>query len=163
MDNHLSSKCQECFEYVSKTSWKQVNKNSLTWWYVLKKSWRHLCKTSWRCLKDAFVRPLEDVLKMSWRRLSKTFWGCLKDILARLEEVLKTSWKRLEDVLKMYNQDECWIYSRHLEDVFWRRRTKANMFVLMKTPEDFFWRKQKKTKDTFIKTHVCWVKTIMSK
>ena len=130
---------------------------------MLKKSWRHLCKTSWRCLEDAFVRPLEDVLKMSWRRLSKTFWGCLKDILTRLEEVLKTCWKRLEDVLKTYNQDEYWIVQDILktssEDV-WLRRICSSWWRRLKTSSE---ERQKKTKDAFIKTHVCWVKTIMSK
>ena len=66
-----------------KTSWKYVNKNSITWWYVLKTSWRHLCKTSWRSLEDV-----------------------LKTFSKHLIDVLKMSSKRLEDVLKMYDQDE---------------------------------------------------------
>ena len=124
-------------------SQRRVNKNSLTWWYVLKTSWRYLCKTSlrhlqnvlqtffktsWRCLKDAFARRLENVSKTSW------------------QDVLKTSWRRLEKVLKTYGQDEhigldqdvlktssedvrlrrtysSW--SRRLEDVFRRQRRKT--------------------------------------
>ena len=122
------------------TSQRLVNKNSLTWWYVF--------KTSWRCLQDVFARRLEDVLKTSLRRLGKMSWR-------RLEEVLKTSWRRfskkswrhLENVLKTYGQDEyigldqdvfktssedVWLIriysssSRHLEDVFWRRRRKTS-------------------------------------
>ena len=76
-------------------------------------------------------RRLEDVLKMSWKRL---------------EDVLKTSWKRLEDDLKTYDQDE---YVRLDEDVFvfWRRMSKANILVLIKTS----WRRllKTKTKDVF--------------
>ena len=69
-------------------------------------SWRHLCKTPWRCL--------EDVFKRSWR--------CLED-------VLKTSWRRFEDVWP--RQIYC-LWSKRLEDVFWRRMSKINMFVLIK-------------------------------
>ena len=64
----------------------------------------------------------------------------------RLEDVLKTSWKRLEDDLKTYDQDE---YVRLDEDVFvfWRRMSKANILVLIKTS----WRRllKTKTKDVF--------------
>ena len=52
-------------------------------------------------------------------RLSKNLEG----ILAR----------RLEDVLKTYDQDE---YIDLDQDVFWRRRTKANIFVLMRTSSE---------------------------
>ena len=65
---------------VLNASQRPVNKNSLTWWYVL--------KTSWRCLEDVFARLLEDVLKTSWRRMNKT------NILV----LIKTSWRRLEDI-----------------------------------------------------------------
>ena len=107
---------------------------------VLKMSWRHLkdvFKTSWRCLEDA--------LKRSWRRFEeilKTFWR-------RLEDVLKTSWKCREDVLKTYGQDE---YIR-LEDVYWRRKTKAHTFVLINTS----WRRllRTKTKDVFKTSSRC--------
>ena len=61
-------------------SQRRVNKNSLTWWYVLKTSWRYLCKTSWR--------RLQNILKTSWR--------FLEDVFRR----------RLENVLKTYGQDE---------------------------------------------------------
>ena len=72
-------------------------------------------KTPWRYLEDAFARRLEDVFKTSWRRL---------------EEVLKTSWRRLEDV---WPRLIYWSRSRRLEEVFWRRMTKVNIFVLIKT------------------------------
>ena len=76
--------------------------------------WRRLenvSKTSCRCF--------ESVLKSSWKHLEDAF-------ARRLEDVLKTSW---QDVLKTYDQDEY----IGLEDVFWRRMTKANLFALMKT------------------------------
>ena len=63
LDNRLCNTSQKCCEYVLKRSWKHVNKNSLTWWYVLKASLRHLCIMSWRCLVKIFWKPLEDVLK----------------------------------------------------------------------------------------------------
>ena len=53
-------------------SQRRVNKNSSTWWYVLKTSWRYLCKTSWRRLEDVLKTFLQDVLKTSWRRIAKT-------------------------------------------------------------------------------------------
>ena len=52
-----------------------------------------------------------------------------------------------------------------LEDVFWRRKAKANIFVLIRTSwrrlQDAFWRRRRKTssrrlQDVFIKTNVCW-------
>ena len=122
------------FENVSKTSWKHVNKNRLSQWYVLNRSLRHLCKTSWR--------SFEDVLK----RLSKTSSRCLQDVLKnvfarRLEDVwpraIYWSWsRRLEDVLKTSSEDAWvrWIYSFwwwRLEDVFWRRRQKTSSSRLM--------------------------------
>ena len=69
--------------------------------HVLKTSWRHFSKTSWR--------RFEEVLKMSSRRFCKT------------------SWRRLEDVSprRIYSS-----WSRRLEDAFWRRMTKVNIFVL---------------------------------
>ena len=114
---------------VLKTSSKLVNKNSITWWYVLKASWRHLCKTSWRCLEDVLntsSKRLEDVLKMSWR----CFWR-------RLEKVLKTF---LQDVLKTF-----W---RHLGKTSWRR--------LLKTYE--YSEYIRLDQDVFIKTNVCWAR-----
>ena len=111
---------KECFRNVLNASQRRVNKNSLTSWYVLKRSWRYLCKTSWKCC--------EDVLKTFWRRFCKTSWRCL--------EVL---WPR-----RIY-----WSWPRPLEDVFWKRKAKANIFVLIKTswkrlPDDF-WRRRRKT------------------
>ena len=93
----------------------------------LRMSWKRLC------------RPFGDVFKTSWRRLGKTSWR-------RLENVLKTSWRRLEDV---WPRGIYWSWSRRLEDVFWRRMTKANIFVLIKMSwrrlEDVFWRRRWKT------------------
>ena len=104
---------------------------------VLKMSWRHLedvLKTSWRCLEDVLKTPskrLEDVLKISWRRL---------------ENVLKTSWRHLKDI---WPRQIYWSWPRRLEDVFWRRKAKANIFVLIKTSwrrlEDVFWKRRRKT------------------
>ena len=89
-------------------------------------------------------RPLEDVLKMFWRRFCKT------------------SWRRLEDVWpwRIY-----WSWSKRVEDVFWRRMAKTNIFVLMKASwkrlGDVFRRRRRKTsskrlQDAFIKTNVSW-------
>ena len=101
---------QKRFEYISTLFWKRVNKNSLTWWYVLETSWRDLCKTSWRRLEDAFETSwisLEDILKTSWRCLEDVFARCLEDVLKTFWRRLgKTSWKRVEDVLKTYDQDD---------------------------------------------------------
>ena len=102
-------------------------------------SWRcvqNVLKTSWRRLQHAFARRLQDVLKMSW--------GCFEDVFAR----------RLEDVLARHLEDVqprqiCCSWPRRLGDVFWRRMTKANIFVLIKTSwrclEDVFWRRRRKT------------------
>ena len=83
----------------------------------------NLLKMSSKCLEDVLAWRLEDVLKMFWRRLGKTSWRRLKD-------VLKTSWRRLEDIWprQLYRS-----WSRCLQDIFWRRMSKANIFVLMKT------------------------------
>ena len=100
-------------------SQRRVNKNSLTWWYVL--------KTSWRCLEDVF----QDVLKTFWRRLEDVLKTFLQDVLkASWQDVLKTFWKRLEDVFKMYSRDE---YIGLDQDVFWRRKAEVNIFILTKT------------------------------
>ena len=73
--------------------------------------------------------------------------------MIRLENVLKTLWKRLEDV-------------------FWWRKAKANIFVLIKTSwrhfQDVFWRRRRKTssrrlQDIFIKANVCWETTLPTK
>ena len=122
---------QKRFEYISKTSWKRVNKSSLTWWYVLKTSWRRredVLKTFWR--------RLQDVLKTSWRRFEnvlRTSWRCLED-------VLKTSW---QDVLKTYDEDVFKMYWRRLL----KTMSKGNICVLMKTS----WRRllKRNTKDVF--------------
>ena len=62
-------------------SQRRVNKNSLTWWYVLKTSWRYLCKTSWKCLEER-------------RRKTNIF------LKTKTKDVFKTSSIRL-------HQDEC--------------------------------------------------------
>ena len=94
------------------TSRSLVNKNSLTWWYLLKASWRHLYKTSWRCLEDVFARCLEDVLKTYDQG----------KYIGLDQDVFKTSPRRL---LKIYDQGE---YIGLDQDVFktsWRRLLKA--------------------------------------
>ena len=101
---------------------------------VLKMSWRRLqnvLKTSWKCLEDVF----QDALKTFWRRLEDDLARRLADVLKMLlQDVLKTSWKRLEDV---WSRRLYWSWPRRLEDVFWRRKAKADIFVLIKTsPED---------------------------
>ena len=117
---------------------------------VLKISLQDVLKMSWRHLEDVFKtsrRPFEDALKRSWRYL---------------EEVLKTSWRRLEDI---WPSQIYWSWPRRFEDVFWRRKAKANIFVLIKTSwrrlEDVLWRRRRKTssrclQDVFNKTNVCW-------
>ena len=84
-----------------------------------------------------------------WRRLQnalKTSWRCLEDVFTR----------RLEDVLRYMAKTNIGLD----QGVFWRRKTKANIFVLIKTSfEDEDKRRllKTKTKDVFIKKNVCWV------
>ena len=124
----------------------------------LKNVLRHLCKTSWRCLEDVFKtfwRRLEDVFNTLLQDVLKTSWRCLEDVLKMfLQDVLKKSWKCLEDVLARHLEDVqprqiCCSWPRRLGDIFWRRMTKANIFVLIKTSwrclEDVFWRRRRKT------------------
>ena len=89
-----------------------------------------------RCLEDvsttSWIR-LRNVLKMSWICFCKTCWRCLG----------KTSWRRIY-----------WSRSRRLEDVFWRRTSKANISVLIKTPSED--KEERLLQDVFIKTNVCW-------
>ena len=90
-------------------------------------------------LQNILKASLQDVLKTFWRRLEedvlKTSWRCLEDVFAR----------RLEDVFKTYGQDK---YIGLDQDVFWRRKAKANILVLIKTSwrrlEDVFWRRKAK-------------------
>ena len=148
-----------------------LNKDNLTWWYVLKIFWRHLCKMSLRCLGDvlkASSKRLEDVLKMFlqdvlktfWRRLGKTTWRCLqvfKTSWRRFEDFLKTFWRFLEDILKMSWRCFCKTYRRRYKNVLktswkdvlktsWRHMTKTNILVLIKTSrkrlEDVIWRRK---------------------
>ena len=137
-------------------SQRRVNKNSLTWWYVLKMSWRRfsrrledIFKTSSKRLEDLFARRLEDVLKTSWRRLEnllKTSW----------QDVLKTSWRRIAKtnilVLTKTSSEDVRLrrtyssWSRRLEDVFQRRRRKTS---------------SRRLQDILIKTNVCWDATFL--
>ena len=75
--------------------------------YHLHSFQQDVLKTSWRGLKDDFVRLLEDVFKGSWR-------------------LLEDVWPR-----RIY-----WSWPRRLKDVFWRRMTEANIFVLIKTSSE---------------------------
>ena len=134
---------------VFKTSWQDA----------LNTSWRRLeniLKTSWKRLEGVLKMSWQDVLNTPWRSLEsilKTSWKRLEDVLKTfLQEVLKTSWKRLEDVLKTYSQDE---YIGLDQDVFWRRKAKANIFVLIKTSSED--KDERRLQDVFIKTNVCWV------
>ena len=95
---------------------------------------------------------LENILKISLQDVFKTF----------LQDVLNTSRKRLEDV---WPRRIYWSWPIRLEDVFWRCKAKANIFVLIKTSwrrlEDVFWRWRRKTpsrrlQEVLIKTNVCW-------
>ena len=122
-------------DYVLETFWKRL-KDILKTCYQeqinLMIRLEKILKTSWRCLKTS-SKCLEDVLK--------TFWRSLENVLTRrLEDILKTSWRLLENVLK----------------TSWRRMTKTNILVLIKTSsEDVYvrwiiWRLLKtKTKDVF--------------
>ena len=132
---------KECFRNVLNASQRRVNKNSLTSWYVLKRSWRYLCKTSWKCCEDV----LKTFFKTSWRRF--------EDAFAR----------RPEDVLKAYGQDE---YTGLDQDLLktssenvrprqtyssWSRRLE-NVFQTTSEEED-----ERRLQDVFIKKNVCWV------
>ena len=97
--NRLWSKSQKRFEYVSKTAWELVNKNSLIWWYVLKTYWRHP--------QDVLKTFLQDILKTFWRRLEDAFKTFLQD-------VLKTPSRRLQD---LWPRQIYWSWSRRIEDV----------------------------------------------
>ena len=77
-------------------------------------------------LENILKISLQDVLKMSWRHLEDV----LKTPWRGLEGVLKTSWRRLKDI---WPRQIYWSWPRRLEDVFWRRKAKTNIFVLIKT------------------------------
>ena len=120
-------------------------------------SWRRFCKTSWIGLSKTSWRCLEGVLKMSWKRLEnvlKTSWRRLGKMSGRsLEDVRKTPSVFLENV---WPRRIYWSWSRRLEDVFWRRMSKVNILVLIKTSS----RRRKafsgRLQDVFIKMNVCW-------
>ena len=121
-----------CSVYLNR---RRFNKNSLTWWYVLKSSWRHFenvlarglegvlntsVKMFWKRLNNVFKTFVQDVLKTSWRCLEDVWprlqywswpWG-LEDVFNKSSEDVQlrriySSWSRcLEGVLKMYSEDE---------------------------------------------------------
>ena len=69
-------------------------------------------------------------------------WKHLEDIFARhLENLLKTSWRLFQNVLKMHLQAVFKTSWRRLEEVFWRRKAKANIQL----DQDVFWRQGRKT------------------
>ena len=105
-----------------------------------------LNETSWKRLQDTFARRFEDVSKMSWRCLEDVFARPFEELLKSLEDVLT---RRLEHVLKTYDQDK---YIGLDQDVFWRRMTKVNIFVLI---EDIFWRPRRKTFSSRIHQEKC--------
>ena len=76
----------------------------------------NVLKMSWR----RFSRRLEDVLKTSWQDVLRTTWR-------RLGKVLKTSWRRMSKTNILVLTKTSW---RRLKGVFWRSKTKANIFVL---------------------------------
>ena len=106
-------------------------------------------KTSWRCLEDILARRLADVLKTFLQDVLKTSWKCLEDILAR----------RLENVLKTYGQDEYIGLDQDVLKTSWRRKAKANIFVLIKTSsrrlQDVFSRRMFAGWWSFHKFHKC--------
>ena len=136
---HLLSTSQKRVEYVSKTSWRRVNENILTWWNVL--------KTSSKCFQDVYVLPrsLEEVLKKFM------FSQEVLNMSQRsLQDVLETPWKCLEEVLKTYDQGDYIRFDEDVlkefsEDVFWSRMTKANSS----------W--SRRLEDVFVRTNVCSV------
>ena len=91
-------------------------------------SWRRLqnvLKTSWGRHEEVLKTSLQDVLKTSWRCLGKA------------------SWRRLEDIWPRWIY---WSWIRRLEDVFWRRKAKANLFLLIKTS----WRQRRLDHDEYL-------------
>ena len=125
---------KERLRNVLNASQRRVNKNSLTWWYVLKtfsKRLQDVLKMSWR----RFLIRLEDVFKTSWRRLCETSWKRLEDVRPRR---IYWSWpRRFEDVRL---RQTCSSWSRRLlktKDVF-KRSSSRRMFAGW-IPE---WRKQ---------------------
>ena len=95
-------------------------------------------------LKDVLNTFLKDFLQISSGPLEDALMTFLQDACKMscgdLEDVLKTYWRRLEDIWprEIYSS-----WSRHLEDVFCRRMTKVNTFVLIEMPwkplKDDFW------------------------
>ena len=96
-----------------------------------------------RRLENDLKTFLQDVLKKSWKRLSKTswrsmtkriYWSCSRRLLKTWVRWIYLSWwRRLEDVLKTYEQDE---YIGLDQDVFRRRMSKMNIFVLKTSSEE---------------------------
>ena len=78
-------------------------------------------------------KRLENVLRTPWRSLEDVFARRLEDVLAR----------RLEDIWPRWIY---WSWIRRLEDVFWRRKAKANLFLLIKTS----WRQRRLDHDEYL-------------
>ena len=83
-------------------------------------------------LQDVFKTCLQDILKCS-NHLEDVLKTFLQDISKtssrRFEIVLKTSWRPMTQRKIFALIKTSW---RSLEDVFWRRITKPNIFVLIK-------------------------------
>ena len=125
-----------CPQDVLKTSLQDVLKtSSKRLKYILKISWRCFCRTSWRFFKK--TNHQDKYIHDSFR--------CF----------CETSWKRLED------RSLRWMYSCslvHLEDVFWRHMTKANILVLIKRSRIQRWKMSLWClQNFFITTNVCQV------
>ena len=149
-------------------SQRSVNKNSLTWWYVLKTSSRYLCKRSWRFLEDFF--------KTSWRHLEDVLNTFFNTSWRRFEEALKLSW---QDILKTSRRRFCKTSQWRLENFLkmcWRGIAKTNILVLTKTPwrrllktktkgehirldQDVFWRQRRKRSSRRLHQDECLLKT----
>ena len=87
------------------------------------------------CLEDVLKTSLQDVLKTSLQDVLKTFSKCLED-------VLKTFWSRLgKTSSRRMTKTKYWSWPRRRRRL-WRRVTKANIFVLIKTS----WKHLLKTK-----------------
>ena len=163
---------KERIRNVLYASQRRVNKNSLTWWCVLKTSWRYLCKTSWRRLEDVSKtifemswRRFDGVLKTSWQNFLKISWSRFEDFFKTswrcLEDVLRTSWKRLEHVLKTYGLDEYIDLNQDVlktssEDVMlrWAYSCRSRRFqdVFKTSSKD---KDERRLQDVFIKMNVC--------
>ena len=101
-------------------------------------------------LENILKAFLQNVLKMSWRRL---------------EDVLKMSWRPLQNVLATSRKCHKDVFARRLQGktktnilvlikASWRRMSKENIFVLMKTSSED--EDERRLEDVFIMTNACW-------